>query len=131
MRKLELNEENKKSTNLRIRGLLWAFQNGIAHVCSYSQSLDQFGFTLVFRKLNSIHIFLIDISQFSIQIIISFSSVNVEFPVFMLHQTDSASFYFSSYPWIDSLIYRIFPTPLLHIVLHILSFPIRHLIYRR
>ena len=29
---------------------------GIAYVCSYSQSLDQFGFPLVFRNLNSIHI---------------------------------------------------------------------------
>ena len=55
-RKLELRDENQKSTILRIRGLLWAFQNGIAHVCSYSQSLDQFGFTLVFRKLLAIHI---------------------------------------------------------------------------
>ena len=55
-RKFEWRDENQKSTILRIRGLLCAFQNGIAHVCSYSQSLDQFGFTLVFRKLNSIHI---------------------------------------------------------------------------
>ena len=55
-RKLELRDENQKATILRIRGLLWAFQNGIAHVCSYSQLLEQFGFTLVFRKLNSIHI---------------------------------------------------------------------------
>ena len=55
-RKLQLRDENQKSTILRIRGLLWTFPNGIAHVCSYSQSLDQFGFALVVRKLNSIHI---------------------------------------------------------------------------
>jgi len=41
-RKLELRDENHKSTNLRILGLLGAFPNGITHVCSYSQSLDQF-----------------------------------------------------------------------------------------
>ena len=41
-RKLELRDENQKSTILHIRGLLWAFKNGIIHVCSYSQSLDQF-----------------------------------------------------------------------------------------
>ena len=36
--------------------MLWAFQNGIAHVCSYSQSLDQFGFAIGVRNLYSIHI---------------------------------------------------------------------------
>ena len=41
-RKLELRDDNKKSTTLRILGLLWVFQNDIAHVCSYSQSQDQF-----------------------------------------------------------------------------------------
>ena len=36
--------------------MLWAFQNVIAHVCSYSQLLDQFGFAIGVRNLYSIHI---------------------------------------------------------------------------
>ena len=38
-RKLELRDENQKATIFSFLDLLWAFQNGLAHVRSYSQSL--------------------------------------------------------------------------------------------